>query len=57
MPDDDAELLAYLDGIGLVPGADVEIVSVGPFDGPVTVRTTRGETALGRGTAGLVGVA
>jgi DtxR family Mn-dependent transcriptional regulator len=56
IPDEDAALLAYLDGIGLVPGADVEIVSIGPFDGPVTVRTARGETALGRGTAGLVGV-
>ena len=56
IPDDDAALLAYLEGIGLVPGAAVEIVSVGPFDGPVTVRTARGETALGRGTAALVGV-
>jgi DtxR family Mn-dependent transcriptional regulator len=56
VPDDDAALLAYLDGLGLVPGADVEVVAIGPFDGPVAVRTARGETALGRGTAGLVGV-
>jgi DtxR family transcriptional regulator, Mn-dependent transcriptional regulator len=56
VPDEDAELLHYLDGIGLVPGAAVELVAVGPFDGPVTVRTERGETALGRTTAGLVRV-
>lgn len=56
VPDDDSALLQYLEEIGLVPGAAVELLGVGPFDGPVTVRTERGETALGRSTAGLVGV-
>jgi DtxR family Mn-dependent transcriptional regulator len=57
VPDEDAALLHYLDAIGLVPGAAVELLAVGPFDGPVTVRTDRGDTALGRTTAGLVRVA
>ncbi len=48
VPDGDAALLRYLTELGLVPGADVTIVSVAPFSGPITVRTARGEHAISR---------
>ncbi|OFW71652.1 MAG: DtxR family transcriptional regulator [Actinobacteria bacterium RBG_16_68_12] len=46
VPNDDPELLRYLGELGLVPGSDVELVSVAPFAGPVTVRTKRGNHAI-----------
>jgi DtxR family transcriptional regulator, Mn-dependent transcriptional regulator len=48
VPDGDPELLRYLAELGLVPGADVELLAHAPFDGPVTVRTTAGEHAISR---------
>ena len=48
VPDGDPELLRYLAELGLVPGAEVELVSVAPFGGPVTVRTGSGEHAISR---------
>lgn len=33
----DSEVLRYLAGYGLLPGAQVRLVEVAPFDGPVTV--------------------
>ena len=48
VPDEDAALLRYLTELGLVPGAEVTIVSVAPFLGPITVRTERGEHAISR---------
>ena len=48
VPNDDPELLRYLEELGLVPGADVEVVSLAPFAGPVTVRTERGDHAISR---------
>jgi DtxR family transcriptional regulator, Mn-dependent transcriptional regulator len=48
VPDGDPELLRYLAELGLVPGSEVELVSVAPFGGPVTLRTDRGEHAVSR---------
>ncbi len=48
VPNDDPELLRYLAELGLVPGSDVELVSVAPFAGPVTVRTDCGDHAISR---------
>ena len=48
VPDGDAELLRYLDELGLVPGSDVVVLENAPFRGPVTVRTERGEHAISR---------
>jgi len=48
VPDGDPELLRYLTELGLVPGAEVELVSQAPFAGPVTVRTSSGEHAISR---------
>jgi DtxR family Mn-dependent transcriptional regulator len=48
IPDGDPELLRYLAELGLVPGSNVELVSVAPFGGPVTLRTDSGEQAVSR---------
>jgi DtxR family Mn-dependent transcriptional regulator len=57
VPDDDAEVLAYLDDLALVPGAVVAVVAAAPFDGPLTVRTPTGDHAISRELAATVGVA
>lgn len=36
--DEDANLLRYLAGAGILPGVELEVVSRGPFDGPVVIR-------------------
>lgn len=36
--DDDPEILRYLFGLGIVPGADIEITERGPFDGPLIIQ-------------------
>lgn len=56
VPDGDPELLRYLEELALVPGADVELTSIGPFDGPATVRTASGQHALSRDLADAIGV-
>jgi DtxR family Mn-dependent transcriptional regulator len=57
VPDDDAELLRYLSSLELVPGRDVELSSIAPFGGPVTLRCATGEHAISRELAGSIGVA
>jgi DtxR family Mn-dependent transcriptional regulator len=57
VPDGDAELLRYLEGLGLVPGSVVEVVALAPFGGPVTVRTTTGEHAVSRELADRIAAA
>ncbi len=56
VPNDDPELLRYLAELGLVPGSDVEVVSLAPFAGPVTVRTDRGDRAISRELADEIAV-
>jgi DtxR family Mn-dependent transcriptional regulator len=46
VPDGDPELLRYLTELGLVPGCEIEVVTVAPFGGPITVRTSTGDTAI-----------
>ena len=57
VPDDDAELLRYLHGLGLVPGRSIEVTANAPFGGPVTFRTGEGEHAIARELAQSIGVA
>jgi DtxR family Mn-dependent transcriptional regulator len=57
VPDDDAALLRYLGTLGLVPGSRLELVARAPFDGPVTVRTDRGEHAISRDLADRIAAA
>ena len=57
VPDHDPDLLRYLAGIDLVPGADVEVLLLGPFGDPITVRTNGGQHALARELAASIAVA
>jgi DtxR family Mn-dependent transcriptional regulator len=51
------EVLAYLDQIGVRPGAEVSVKDVAPLDGPLTIETEDGVTPLGRELASLVRIA
>jgi DtxR family transcriptional regulator, Mn-dependent transcriptional regulator len=57
VPDGDADLLRYLNALGLVPGNAVRVVAQAPFGGPVTLRTDTGEHAISRELAESVGIA
>jgi DtxR family Mn-dependent transcriptional regulator len=57
VPDGDPELLRYLAELGLVPGAEVELISLAPFGGPVTVRATAGQQAISRELAARIAAA
>lgn len=52
--DEDAELLRYLDSLGLVPGAQVRCVAHAPFGGGVIVRTGGKQQQLGEPLAARV---
>ena len=55
IPDDsNSELLRYLAGLGLVPGAIMRLVEVAPFLGPLTVEVGDGRAVIGRNLADLV---
>ncbi|MEA2506098.1 MAG: DtxR family transcriptional regulator, Mn-dependent transcriptional regulator [Actinomycetota bacterium] len=51
------EVLAYLDQIGVRPGAEVHVKDVAPLEGPLTIETEDGITPLGRELASLVRIA
>jgi len=51
-----ADLLRYLDTIGLVPGASLEVVGKAPFNGPITVKVGRTNHALSREVASIIKV-
>lgn len=54
--DQSAEVLRYLETLELMPGADVEVLDVMPFDGPVVVRRGQTEVPLSRTLATCVRV-
>ena len=49
--DADPELLTYLESMGLMPHAAVEILSKAPFDGPLTLRIEGEERVIGHEVA------
>jgi DtxR family transcriptional regulator, Mn-dependent transcriptional regulator len=51
------QVLAYLDQIGVRPGAEVSVKDVAPLEGPLTIETEEGITPLGRELASLVRIA
>jgi DtxR family Mn-dependent transcriptional regulator len=57
VPDGDAELLRYLDELGLLPEREIELVSLAPFAGPVSVRSEAGIHAISRELAAAIGIA
>ncbi|HRN67849.1 MAG TPA: metal-dependent transcriptional regulator [Promineifilum sp.] len=55
VPDDsNSELLRYLAGLELVPGAMVTIIEVAPFLGPLTIEVGDSQKIIGRNLADLV---
>lgn len=55
VPDDsNSELLRYLAGLGLVPGAEVLVAEIAPFLGPMTVEIGGARHAIGRNLADII---
>jgi DtxR family Mn-dependent transcriptional regulator len=52
--DDNPALLRYLGDMGLYPKAAVSVVTVAPFEGPLTVRIGEASHALGREVANQI---
>ena len=53
---DDPELLRYVEQLGLVPGTAVRVMSVAPFEGPITIEHDGQTLSLGVKVAGAIGV-
>ena len=54
VPEEDAELLGYLSGQGLLPEREVVIDEIAPFNGPVAVTVDGVKRAIGREVASRV---
>jgi len=50
----DPELLRYLQGLGLVPGAQIEVMDYSPFDHNLTVKVGRKTPVLGLSITGRI---
>lgn len=51
------DVLPYLDKIGIRPGVHLHVKDLAPLEGPMTIETEEGTTALGRELAALIRVA
>jgi DtxR family Mn-dependent transcriptional regulator len=51
-----ADLLHYLDKLGLVPGASIEVLEKAPFNGPITVKVGSTSHAISRAIASIIQV-
>jgi DtxR family Mn-dependent transcriptional regulator len=56
IPEEDAELVRYLDSLGLVPGAQILVEEVAPFNGPIFFQTNGTRRAIGPEAASRVRV-
>jgi DtxR family Mn-dependent transcriptional regulator len=54
--DEKSDLLQYLNSLGLVPGASVEVVEKAPFDGPITLKIGESSFALSLAIASIIQV-
>jgi DtxR family Mn-dependent transcriptional regulator len=54
LDDSNSELLRYLAGLGLVPGAAVRVTAVAPFLGPLTIEVGGESQVIGRNLAELI---
>lgn len=52
--DERPDMLRYLETLGFVPGAHVQIEKKAPFDGPLTVKVKSESYALGRNVASII---
>ncbi len=51
-----SDMLHYLNTLGLVPGASIQVVEKAPFDGPVTLKVDGNSHALSRTMASIIRV-
>jgi DtxR family Mn-dependent transcriptional regulator len=56
IPEEDAKLVRYLDSLGLVPGAELLVEEVAPFNGPIFFQTNGNRRAIGPEAASRVRV-
>jgi len=49
-----ASFLRYLGSMGIYPGAQVQVLAVAPFDGPLTAQIGERQYAIGRTAAAQV---
>lgn len=54
MSDRDPAFLRYLDGLGIRPGATVQVIAKAPFGGPLTLKVGGAHHAVGTSAAGQV---
>jgi DtxR family Mn-dependent transcriptional regulator len=52
--DSNGELLCYLERLGLVPGVEVEIKQIEPFEGPITLKVDGEHRIVGHKVATLI---
>ncbi len=52
--DEDAAMLRYFADLGLFPETEVQVVSVAPFEGPMTLLVAGHERSIGRPAAGHI---
>lgn len=52
--DTDSELLSYLAQLGLVPGVDIRVTKVEPFDGPISAQVANELIVIGNKAAATV---
>ncbi|MDX1429118.1 MAG: metal-dependent transcriptional regulator [Rhodothermales bacterium] len=55
--DEDADVLHYLEDVGLLPGAVVRVIAKAPFDGPLTLEIDGTEQVVGSAIAQQIYVA
>jgi DtxR family Mn-dependent transcriptional regulator len=48
------DVLPYLDGLGVRPGAELIVKDVAPMEGPLSIETESGVSSLGRDLAALI---
>lgn len=52
----EADRLAYIEALGLVPGQECEVIHVAPFDGPMQLKLAREYRIIGNSLARLIRV-
>lgn len=52
--DGDPEMLRYLGELGIVPGAELEVIAKAPYDGPISLRSAGGMISIGPALAAQV---
>lgn len=56
IPEADEKLVSYLEKIGVLPGVQLTVKSIGPFKGPIMFSSKTGDHAIGQELAAQIGV-